>query len=114
MKIKEAAKHYAYMLRCADGTIYSGYTTDPDRRAAIEHIRGGGRDRHGQQAGGDSPEGPPERRGRDRRRAQGGGGGRGGGDAQRGSGGRAREHERGQRLQLEALLAFRERELDRP
>lgn len=24
--------HYAYMLRCADGTIYSGYTTDLERR----------------------------------------------------------------------------------
>jgi len=37
MKTKEAAKHYAYMLRCADDTIYSGYTTDPDRRAAAHN-----------------------------------------------------------------------------
>ena len=27
MQNKEV-KHYAYMLRCADDTIYSGYTTD--------------------------------------------------------------------------------------
>ena len=26
------AQHFAYMLLCADGTIYSGYTTDPERR----------------------------------------------------------------------------------
>ena len=26
--------HYAYMVKCADGTIYSGYTTDPARRVA--------------------------------------------------------------------------------
>ena len=25
-------KHYAYMLRCRDNTIYSGYTVDLDRR----------------------------------------------------------------------------------
>lgn len=37
MKTGEAAKHYAYMLRCADGTIYSGYTTDPYRRTAIHN-----------------------------------------------------------------------------
>ncbi len=24
--------HYAYMVRCADNTIYSGYSTDPLRR----------------------------------------------------------------------------------
>ncbi|MEA4966329.1 MAG: GIY-YIG nuclease family protein, partial [Oscillospiraceae bacterium] len=37
MKPSEAANHYAYMLRCADGTIYSGYTTDPTRRAAVHN-----------------------------------------------------------------------------
>jgi putative endonuclease len=37
MKPSEAPKHYAYMLRCADGTIYSGYSTDPSRRAAIHN-----------------------------------------------------------------------------
>ena len=25
-------KHYAYMLRCKDNSIYSGYTTDLDKR----------------------------------------------------------------------------------
>lgn len=28
--------HYVYVLQCADGTYYTGYTTDPDRRVA-EH-----------------------------------------------------------------------------
>lgn len=37
MKPSEARKHYAYMLRCADGTIYSGYTTDPNRRATVHN-----------------------------------------------------------------------------
>ena len=37
MKTEEAIKHYAYMLRCADGTIYSGYSTDPERRAAVHN-----------------------------------------------------------------------------
>ena len=27
-----AREHYAYMVLCADGTVYSGYTTDPKRR----------------------------------------------------------------------------------
>ncbi len=34
-------QYYAYMLRCSDGTIYSGYTTDPCRRTAA-HNRGKG------------------------------------------------------------------------
>lgn len=25
-------KHYAYIVKCADGTFYCGYTTDPLRR----------------------------------------------------------------------------------
>jgi len=29
--------HYAYILRCADGTLYSGYTTDLDRRTAAHN-----------------------------------------------------------------------------
>jgi putative endonuclease len=33
--------HYAYLLRCADGTFYAGYTTEPRRRAA-EHDAGDG------------------------------------------------------------------------
>lgn len=31
--------HYVYILRCADGTLYTGYTTDPERRLA-EHNAG--------------------------------------------------------------------------
>ena len=30
-------KHYAYMLRCADNTIYSGYTTDLQRRLSVHN-----------------------------------------------------------------------------
>lgn len=41
MKTGATAKYYVYMLRCADGTIYSGYTTDPQRRTAA-HNRGQG------------------------------------------------------------------------
>lgn len=31
--------HYIYILRCADGTLYTGYTTDVERRVA-EHNAG--------------------------------------------------------------------------
>lgn len=37
MKIEKTSKYYVYMLRCADGTIYSGYTTDPCRRTAAHN-----------------------------------------------------------------------------
>lgn len=37
MKITKVTQYYAYMLRCADGTIYSGYTTDPRRRTAVHN-----------------------------------------------------------------------------
>ncbi len=30
-------QYYAYMLRCADGTIYSGYTTNLERRTAVHN-----------------------------------------------------------------------------
>ena len=30
-------KHYVYILECADGTLYTGYTTDPDRRAKVHN-----------------------------------------------------------------------------
>jgi len=33
--------HYVYVLRCADETLYTGYTTDVDRRVA-EHDAGAG------------------------------------------------------------------------
>lgn len=35
------AVHYVYVLACADGTYYTGYTTDVDRRVA-EHDAGDG------------------------------------------------------------------------
>lgn len=31
------SKHYAYMLRCKDNSIYSGYTTDLDRRLEVHN-----------------------------------------------------------------------------
>nr|WP_122012871.1 GIY-YIG nuclease family protein [Maliibacterium massiliense] len=34
-------EHYAYLLRCADGTIYSGYTTNLARRVQA-HNQGSG------------------------------------------------------------------------
>ncbi|WEL18471.1 MULTISPECIES: GIY-YIG nuclease family protein [unclassified Halorhabdus] len=33
--------HYVYVLSCADGSFYTGYTTDPERRVA-EHNDGEG------------------------------------------------------------------------
>jgi putative endonuclease len=33
--------HHVYVLKCADGTYYTGYTTDVDRRVA-EHDAGKG------------------------------------------------------------------------
>jgi len=33
--------HYVYVLECADGSLYTGYTTDPERRVA-EHDAGEG------------------------------------------------------------------------
>jgi putative endonuclease len=34
-------EHYVYVLRCADNTLYTGYTTDVERRVA-EHDSGEG------------------------------------------------------------------------
>ena len=36
---KREKKYYTYILRCADDTFYTGYTTDVERRLA-EHNRG--------------------------------------------------------------------------
>jgi putative endonuclease len=33
--------HYVYVVECADGSLYTGYTTDPERRVA-EHNAGDG------------------------------------------------------------------------
>lgn len=30
-------KYYAYLLKCADGSIYAGFTTDPEKRAAAHN-----------------------------------------------------------------------------
>ena len=35
------ADHYVYVLECADGSLYTGYTTDLERRVA-EHNAGDG------------------------------------------------------------------------
>ena len=35
------ADHYVYVVECADGTLYTGYTTDVERRVA-EHDAGEG------------------------------------------------------------------------
>lgn len=32
-------KHYTYMLRCADNTIYSGYAVDPEKRLKVHNSR---------------------------------------------------------------------------
>ena len=36
-KFKRAGKFYAYILRCADGTYYTGYTPDIDRRVELHN-----------------------------------------------------------------------------
>jgi putative endonuclease len=36
-----SGNHYVYVLECADGTFYTGYTTDPERRVD-EHDAGEG------------------------------------------------------------------------
>ena len=30
-------KYYVYILKCADGTYYTGYTTDPKRRTQVHN-----------------------------------------------------------------------------
>jgi putative endonuclease len=39
--VTDAEGHWVYVLRCADGTLYTGYTTDVERRVA-EHDAGEG------------------------------------------------------------------------
>jgi putative endonuclease len=38
---RHAVSHYVYVLECADDTLYTGYTTDVERRVA-EHDAGEG------------------------------------------------------------------------
>ena len=39
--VADDADHWVYVLRCADDTLYTGYTTDVERRVA-EHDAGEG------------------------------------------------------------------------
>jgi len=36
-------RHFAYLLRCGDGTYYAGYTVDPLRRLAAHRLGGAAR-----------------------------------------------------------------------
>ena len=36
-------KHYAYILECADGTYYTGYTNDIDKRVKTHNAGKGGK-----------------------------------------------------------------------
>ncbi len=40
---QEAAPHFVYLLSCADGTLYTGYTTDVARRLAAHNAGKGAR-----------------------------------------------------------------------
>lgn len=33
----DVKKHYAYMVRCADNTIYSGYAKNPQKREEVHN-----------------------------------------------------------------------------
>ena len=35
--MSESKKHYAYMLKCADNSIYSGYAVDPYKRVVVHN-----------------------------------------------------------------------------
>ena len=35
--------HFVYIVRCADGTLYTGYARDPDKRAAAHNAGKGAR-----------------------------------------------------------------------
>ena len=35
--LDKAKKHYVYILQCSDGTFYTGYTTDPERRTRVHN-----------------------------------------------------------------------------
>lgn len=41
MKIKREGKYYAYIVRCADGTHYTGYTSNLENRVKL-HNKGNG------------------------------------------------------------------------
>ena len=33
----DCKKHYVYILKCADNTLYTGYSTDPERRTRVHN-----------------------------------------------------------------------------
>lgn len=35
--VENEKKNYVYILRCADGSFYTGWTTDPERRAKVHN-----------------------------------------------------------------------------
>lgn len=35
--------YYVYMLRCCDGSLYTGYTDDPERRVKVHNAGKGGK-----------------------------------------------------------------------
>ena len=37
VKVEKIKKHYAYMLRCSDNTIYSGYTVNIENRINVHN-----------------------------------------------------------------------------
>lgn len=39
--VSDLESHYMYIIECSDGTFYTGYTTDLDRRVS-EHNKGDG------------------------------------------------------------------------
>ena len=41
--MEEKSSNYAYMLLCADGTYYSGWTNDPQRRQKVHNSGRGSR-----------------------------------------------------------------------
>ena len=43
MQATEEAQHFAYLLSCADGTLYTGYTTNVARRLAAHQAGTGAR-----------------------------------------------------------------------
>ena len=34
---KQDKKHFVYIVRCSDGTFYTGYTVDPERRTRVHN-----------------------------------------------------------------------------
>ncbi len=34
----ETKSHYVYILRCANGELYTGYTIDPERRLRLHNL----------------------------------------------------------------------------